>query len=58
MSKATDETRREYYKQWRAKNKDKIRKYNILYWERKALREQMQEKEKGENGNNEKISDD
>lgn len=28
--------RREYYRQWRAKNKDKVRENNRRYWERRA----------------------
>ena len=30
------ELQREYLKQWRAKNKDKVRRYNQEYWKRKA----------------------
>lgn len=33
---------REYYRQWRMKNKDKIKEYNRRYWEKKA-----QQKEAG-----------
>lgn len=28
--------RREYYRQWREKNREKIAEYNLKYWERKA----------------------
>lgn len=28
-----------YYRQWRAKNRDRTRQYNKRYWERRALRE-------------------
>jgi len=28
--------RAEYYRQWRAKNRDKVREANQRYWERKA----------------------
>ena len=28
--------KRQYMKEWRSKNKDKIRAYNQKYWERKA----------------------
>ena len=28
--------RREYYKIWRDNNKDKIRRYNSKYWEKRA----------------------
>lgn len=30
------EARKEYYKNWRAKNSDKVKQYNRRYWERKA----------------------
>lgn len=30
------EERREYFRQWRAKNKDKVRENNRRYWERRA----------------------
>lgn len=30
------EMRREYLRNWRAANKDKVREYNRTYWERKA----------------------
>ena len=33
------EKRREYFKQWRAKNPDKTRKHRESYWKRKALKE-------------------
>ena len=28
--------RKEYFRDWRAKNKDKVKKHNQNYWERKA----------------------
>lgn len=31
--------RNKYLKEWRAKNKDKIRKYNQTYWSKKAREE-------------------
>ncbi len=40
MSKATEnaaiQARREYYKKWRAKNKERVREYNRRFWEKKA----------------------
>jgi hypothetical protein len=30
------EERRKYYREWRAKNKDKVKKYNEQRWIRKA----------------------
>lgn len=47
---AARELQRQYLKAWRAKNKDKVRRYNEAYWERKA--EAMQR----EAGNNEKTN--
>ena len=41
MTKTIDEAaqaRREYYKAWRAKNKDKVKQYNAAYWIRRAAR--------------------
>ena len=32
------EERREYFRQWRAKNKDKVRENNRRYWERRAAK--------------------
>ncbi len=39
MEVMTDQARaaqREYAKQWRAKNRDKVRAKNIRYWQKKA----------------------
>lgn len=33
------EKRREYYRVWRAKNRDKVSKYNARYWAKRAERE-------------------
>lgn len=33
--------RREYYRKWREKNRDRIKAYNRAYWERRALLEQQ-----------------
>ncbi len=30
------ELRREYQKQWRAKNKERVREYNRRFWEKRA----------------------
>lgn len=32
------EERREYYRKWRAKNKDKVRENNRRYWERRVAK--------------------
>ncbi len=39
------EERREYFRQWRAKNKDKVKKYNQCYWERRAAKNALAEQE-------------
>lgn len=39
------ELRREYHKQWRAKNKDKVREYNRRFWEKQAAKQQEAEKQ-------------
>lgn len=42
------EERRAYFREWRANNKDKVKKHNATYWEKRAKRcleekRQMQE---------------
>ena len=39
------EARRAYYKEYRARNRDKVRKWNIRYWERRVQKEQGKERE-------------
>ena len=39
------EERREYYRQWRAKNKGKVRENNRRYWERRAAKNAQAEQE-------------
>lgn len=41
------EERREYYRQWRAKNKDKVRENNRRYWEHRAEKKAQAEQEVG-----------
>lgn len=31
-----NDIKKEYYKQWRDNNKDKIKQYNARYWQKKA----------------------
>jgi len=38
MKDVANEARREYYRQWRAKNKDKTREYAARYWAKRAER--------------------
>lgn len=39
LSKQAAAAKREYMKKWRANNKDKIKKYNANYWNKKANEE-------------------
>lgn len=39
FTESAREARREYMREWRAKNGDKIRESNRRYWERRATRE-------------------
>lgn len=39
------EERREYFRQWRAKNPDKVRENNRRYWEKRALKKAQAEQE-------------
>lgn len=39
--------RREYFRRWRAKNKDKVRESNRRYWERRAEKKAQAEQEAG-----------
>ncbi len=32
------EERRAYFREWRANNKDKVKKHNATYWEKRAKR--------------------
>ncbi len=43
--KTAAEIRRDYLREWRRKNPEKVKKYNQEYWNRKAL-----SKEGGNNG--------
>ncbi len=36
--------RREYFRQWRANNKDKVKKNNENYWRKKALQRIAEQK--------------
>lgn len=48
---AKQEVRREYYRQWRAKNPDKVKSYQERYWAKKG-REYMQNIENSCNTDN------
>lgn len=32
-----NQVRKAYYKDWRAKNKDKVKQHNLNFWRKKAL---------------------
>ncbi|HJB41864.1 MAG TPA: hypothetical protein H9945_05130 [Candidatus Gemmiger avicola] len=52
MADKGSESRRKYYAEWRAKNRDKVREYNARYWAKRAEREAQnacKEKEGAEN---------
>lgn len=38
MENEGTKNRREYYRKWRANNKDRIREYNARYWAKRAER--------------------
>jgi len=39
------EIQREYLREWRKKNPDKVKEYNQRYWRRRALRELKEQQE-------------
>lgn len=39
------EERLKYFKEWRAKNKDKVKASNKKYWEKRALKNREKERE-------------
>ena len=43
MNDKAREERNAYMRAWRKKNKDRVKKYNSSYWERKSKREEEQE---------------
>lgn len=45
-----NEMRKAYQKEWRAKNKDKVKEYNQRYWLKKAAELQKEQKECESNG--------
>ena len=40
------EERREYFRQWRLANKEKVKKHSSDYWKRKAARKLAKQEEK------------
>lgn len=41
ISQAALELKKEYFRNWRKNNKDKVRRYNNAYWQKRALKEQQ-----------------
>lgn len=44
MTEQAKESRAEYLRKWRQKNKEKTKEYNRRYWERKASQDKENEK--------------
>ena len=44
---AAIDARRAYQREWRARNKDKVRQHNTNYWVRKVEKMKVQQKEGG-----------
>ena len=53
-SEAVKNAQREYFKQWRAANKDKVRQYNKNFWEKRALAGTRENDENAENAEHKK----
>jgi hypothetical protein len=43
LSELARKKRNEYVREWRARNKEKVRESNRLYWERRAEKEDNQD---------------
>lgn len=42
------EERRAYFREWRANNKDKVKKHNAAYWEKRAKRRLEEKRDSNE----------
>jgi len=51
LSERAKAAQKAYLKEWRRKNPDKVRSYNLNYWTKKVLRG-LSDPENGKNGNN------
>lgn len=51
MTEAAKKERNEYQRQWRAKNKEKVKATNARYWE-KRVRQKMEKEAGGEQEDN------
>jgi hypothetical protein len=45
LEEIAKEERRRYQREWRRKNKDKVKEHNQRYWKKKALERLEEEKE-------------
>ena len=45
MTKQAQELKKEYYRKWRAENKEKVAEYQRRHWERKALQQEAKQQE-------------
>ncbi len=48
MDEKAREERREYFRQWRAKNRDKVKENNRRYWVRRAAKRSAEAKKERE----------
>lgn len=48
LEELAQEERLSYFREWRAKNKDRVKENNRRYWEKKALERQRQQHESEE----------
>lgn len=53
MQQTDTEARREYYKRWRERNREKIREYNARYWHKRAERAAAESEVKRNDDNSE-----
>ena len=50
MNKNAIDERRAYGREWRARNRERVRRYNAQYWERRAKRKEGESDAEDENG--------
>jgi hypothetical protein len=48
LESVAKEERLKYFREWRRKNKDKVKKHNKNYWEKKAKEKLLKEEQKNE----------
>ena len=48
LSQEANEARNAYYREWRKKNKEKVKQYNEKYWKKKANEMQEQAEQESE----------